>query len=58
MYVCVYVCMYVLCMYIQYVTGFAKRGLPHTSNLQASTIHNFLCVHAMGLQIVQLRAPT
>ena len=25
--------------YILYVTGFAKRGLPHTSNLQSLTIH-------------------
>ena len=27
-----------------FVTGFAKRGLPHTSDLQDSTIHNFRCV--------------
>ena len=24
-----------------YVTGFTKRGLPHTSDLQTSTIYNF-----------------
>ena len=41
-----------------YVTGFVKRGLPHTSDLQASTIHNFRCVKAMGLQIVQFRGLT
>ena len=41
-----------------FVTGFAKRGLPHTSDLQASTIHNFRCVKAMELQIIQFRALT
>ena len=40
------------------VTGFAKRGLPHTSDFQTSTIHNFTCVRAMDLQIVQFRVPT
>ena len=35
-----------------------EKGLPHTSDLQISMIHNFRCVKAMGLQIVQLRAPT
>ena len=40
------------------VTGFTKRGLPHTSDLQASTIHNFRCVKAMELQIIQFRALT
>ena len=38
-----------------YVTGFAKRGLPHTSDLQASIIHNLRCVKAMDLEIVQFR---
>ena len=32
-----------------YVTGFAKRGLPHTSDFQTSTIHNLTCVRAMDL---------
>ena len=31
------------------VTGFAKRGLPHTTDLSTSTIHNFKCVKAMAL---------
>ena len=43
---------------VTYVTEFAKRGLPHTSDLQTSTIHNFRCVTAMGPQIVQFRALT
>ena len=25
----------------QFVTGFVKRGLPYTSDLQTSTIHSF-----------------
>ena len=37
----------------KYVIGFAKRGLPLTSNLQASTIHYLRCVKAMDLEIVQ-----
>ena len=41
-----------------FVTRFAKRGLPHTSDLQVSTIYNFRCVKAMELQIVQFRALT
>ena len=41
-----------------YVTEFAKRGLPHTSDLQTSTIHNFRCVKAISPQIVQFRALT
>ena len=41
-----------------YVTGFAKRGLPHTSDFRTSAIHNLTCVIAMDLQIVQFRAPT
>ena len=39
-----------------YVTGFAKRGLPHTCDFQASTIYNFRYVKAMDLEIVQFRA--
>ena len=41
-----------------YVTGFAKTGLPHTYDLQASTIHNFRWLKSMDLQIVPLRALT
>ena len=26
---------------IKYVTGFVRRGLPHTPNLPTLTIHNF-----------------
>ena len=37
------------------VTGFAKRGLPHTSDLQASIIYNLRCIKAMDLEIVQFR---
>ena len=33
--------MYKLYIYNTYVTGFAKRGLPHTSNLPTLTIDNF-----------------
>ena len=32
-----------------------KKGLPHTSDLQASTIHNFRWLKGINLQIVQLR---
>ena len=28
------------CMVVSYVTGFAKRGLPHKSILPTLTIHN------------------
>ena len=52
MYMYIYIYIYI------YVTEFAKRGLPHTSDLQTSTIHNFRCVKAMGLQIVQFRTLT
>ena len=38
-----------------YVTGFVKRGLPHTSDLQASTIQDFRWLKGMDLQIVQFR---
>ena len=40
------------------MTGFAKRGLTHTSDLETSITHNFRCVKAKGLQIVQFRALT
>ena len=50
---CIYIIYIRVYIYI-YVTGFAKRGLPHTSDLQTSTIHNFRCVKAMGLQIYSL----
>ena len=53
------VCIHVsVCTSFICVTGFAKRGLPHTSNLQASTIHNLKCVKAMDLEIVQFRLLT
>ena len=42
-------------MLTTYVTGFVKRGLPHTSDLQVSIIHNLRCVKAMDLEIVQFR---
>ena len=38
-----------------YVTVFAKRGLPHTFDLQASTIYNLRSVKAMDLEIVHVR---
>jgi len=31
----------VLLLYFIYVTGFVKRGLPHTCNFHTLTIHNF-----------------
>ena len=37
------------------MTEFAKRGLPHTSDLYASTIHNLRFVKAMDLEIVRFR---
>jgi len=37
----------------QTVTGFAKRGLPHTSNFLTLTIHNFLFVRAIELKFLQ-----
>ena len=39
----------------QFVTGFAKRGHPYTSDLQASMIHSFRWLKGMDLQIVQFR---
>ena len=44
--------------YIIIVTGFAKRGLPHTSDLQASTIYKFRLLKGMDLQILQFRVLT
>ena len=35
-----------------------KKGLPHTSDLQTSTIHNFEYVKAIDQHIVYLRALT
>ena len=40
------------------VTGFAKRGLPHTSNLPTLTNHNFRLEGAIALQFSQKRAIT
>ena len=39
-----------------FVTKFAKRGLPHTSNLQTSRIHNFRFEKVMNLKFAQPRA--
>jgi len=36
-----------------YVTGFAKRGLSHTSNLSILTVHNFGLGKAMDLNFGQ-----
>ena len=35
------------------VTGFAKRGLPHTSNLSILTVHNFGLGKAFDLKFGQ-----
>jgi len=43
-------------MTLKNVTGFAKKGLPHTSNLLTSRIHNFGCVEVMNLKFAQPRA--
>ena len=39
----------------KFVTGFVKRRLSHTSDLQTSMIHNFEFVTAIDQQIVYLR---
>jgi len=39
--------------YIQYVTGFAKMGLPHTSTLQTLAIHNFRLKIAITFKLRQ-----
>jgi len=41
-----------------YVTGFAKRGLPHTFNLPTLTIDNFRLVNATDLKFGQQEAST
>jgi len=41
-----------------YVTGFAKRGLPHTSNLPTLMIDNFRLVQATDLKFGQEQVPT
>jgi len=46
------------CFTSPYVTGFAKRGLPQTSNLPTLTIHNFQLVQATDLKFGQLKVPT
>ena len=38
---------------LSYVTGFAKRGLPHTSNLPTLAIHNFGLERAISLKVGQ-----
>ena len=40
------------------VTGFAKRGLPHTSNLLTLTISKFTLVKAIDLKFGKQEAPT
>ena len=40
-------------IYNTYVTGFAKRGLPHTSNLPTLTIDNFRLERAIALKFGQ-----
>ena len=42
------------CIYSIYVTGFAKRGLPHTSNLVTLTTRNFRLKKATDLKFGQL----
>ena len=41
-----------------YVTGFAKRGLPHASNLLTLTISNFRLVKAIDFKFGKQEAPT
>ena len=41
-----------------YVTGFVRRGLPHTSNLPTLTINNFRLRVAIPLKFEQQWAPT
>ena len=41
-----------------FVTGFAKRGLPHTSNLLTLTIYNFRLVKAIDMKFGKQEAPT
>jgi len=36
-----------------YVTGFAKRDLPHTFDLPTSAIHNFRHITAIVLQLLK-----
>jgi len=43
---------------LAYLTGFAKRGLPHTSILPTLTIHKFRLVKAIDLKFGQQEAPT
>ena len=38
---------------LSYVTGFAKRGLPHTLNIMTLAIHNIRHVTAIILQFLQ-----
>jgi len=44
--------------YTKFVTGFAKRGLPHTSNLPTLTICNFGLVKAVDLKFGQQEVTT
>ena len=37
------ICTYILIQKISYVTGYAKRGLIHTSDIVTLKRHNFIC---------------
>jgi len=41
-----------------YVTGFAKRGLPHTFNLPTLTICNYGLVEVIDLKFGKQKEPT
>jgi len=45
----------IMCLY---VTGFAKRGLPHSSNLLTLTMSNFRLVNTVDLKFGKQQAPT
>ena len=45
-------------MFLKYVTGFAKRGLPRTSNIPTLTMHSFRSVKAADLKLAQPRPLT
>ena len=47
------VCIFLYCFTCIYVTGFAKMGLPHTSNLPTSMICNFRLEQAIDLKFGQ-----
>ena len=53
-----YFCIAFLMVLVIYATGFAKRGLPRTSNLPTLTIHNFRLETAIDLKFSQKLALT